>query len=103
MNAILAIERHETNDYARFADDELIQSWYVIQLEIIGEAARALPEEVRALAPKIEWFNIIGMRNILAHGYFNIEPEIVWSTVKSKIPVLKLEIERLIETMENQQ
>lgn len=42
------------------------------------EATRALPEDVRALAPEIPWSEIIGMRNILVHGYFDIDTYIVW-------------------------
>ncbi len=47
-------------------------------MQIIGEAARTLPEDVRTLAPEIPWPNIIGMRNILVHGYFDIDTDIVW-------------------------
>lgn len=65
MDAIAAIERHLGRDKAAFEQDELLQVWFLRHLQIIGEAARALPEDVRALAPDILWLKIIGMRNIL--------------------------------------
>lgn len=68
LDAIAAIERYLHRGRAAFEQDELLQAWFVRNLQIIGEAARALPEEVRALAPEIEWPKIIGMRNVLVHG-----------------------------------
>jgi hypothetical protein len=62
-------------DKAAFEQDELLQGWFVRNLQIVGEAARALPEDVRALAPEIEWPKIIGMRNVLVHGDFEIDTQ----------------------------
>src|SRR3990170_4461691 len=59
--------------------DELIQSWIVRHLQIIGEAARALPEAVREQAPAVPWSRIIGMRHILVHDYRGIDTGIVSS------------------------
>ncbi len=64
LQAIAAIERHIHRGKAAFDQDELMQGWFVRNLQIIGEAARALPEDVRVLAPEIEWSKIIGMRNV---------------------------------------
>jgi len=55
----------------------LLTVWFLRHLQIIGEAARALPENVRALAPDIPWAKIIGMRNVLVDGYFEIDTDIV--------------------------
>lgn len=65
LEAIAAIERHLHRGEAAFERDELLQGWFVRNLQIIGEAARVLPEEVRVLAPEIEWPKIVGMRNVL--------------------------------------
>jgi len=64
LDAIAAIERYLDRDRVTFERDELLQTWFLRHLEIIGEAARALPEEVRALASDIPWPKIIGMRNV---------------------------------------
>jgi uncharacterized protein with HEPN domain len=68
LEAIAAIERHLDGDKTAFEHDELRQAWFLRHLQIIGEAARALPAEVRNLAPEIPWPKIIGMRNVLLHG-----------------------------------
>lgn len=78
LEAIAAIERYLHRGKAPFEQDELLQSWFVRNLQIIGEAARALPEEVCALAPEIEWSKIVSMHNVLAHGYYDIGTEVVW-------------------------
>jgi uncharacterized protein with HEPN domain len=78
LDAIAAIEHHPDRDKAAFEHDELLQVWFLRHLQNIGEAARALPGDVRALEPEIPWSEIIGMRNILVHGYFDIDTDIVW-------------------------
>ncbi|TAK35479.1 MAG: DUF86 domain-containing protein [Chloroflexota bacterium] len=100
LDAIAAIERYSDRDKAIFERDELLQGWFVRHLQIIGEAARALPESVRALAPEISWAKIVGMRNVLVHGYFDIDTEIVWLAAKRDVPDLKPAIERLLERLE---
>jgi uncharacterized protein with HEPN domain len=102
MDAIAAIERHPGRDKAAFERDELLQVWFLLHLQIIGEAARALPGEVRALDPEIPWSEIIGMRNILVHGYFDIDTDIVWEAATRDVPAIKPAVERLLETLEEQ-
>jgi len=53
--------------------DEKTYDAVVRNLEIIGEAANRLPEEIKAQAPKTEWRKIVGLRNVLAHAYFGID------------------------------
>lgn len=81
----------------------MLQSWFLRHLQIIGEATRGLPEDVRALAPEIPWSNIIGMRNILVHGYFDIDTDIVWEAATRDVPAIKPSIQRLLETLEEPQ
>jgi len=102
LDAIAAIERHLGRDKAAFERDELLQVWFLRHLQIIGEAARALPEDVRALAPEISWLEIIGMRNILVHGYFDIDTDIVWDAATRDVPAIKPAVERLLKTLEEQ-
>ena len=66
-------------------------------LEIIGEAAVAVSSEFREKYPQIPWSGIVGMRNRLIHGYYDINLDIVWKTVKEDIPPLKVELEKIIE------
>jgi uncharacterized protein with HEPN domain len=70
LEAIGHIDRYAARGREAFEADELIQSWFVRHLQIIGEAARALPEEIRAKMADIPWSKVIGMRHILVHDYF---------------------------------
>ena len=102
LEAIAAIERHLNRDKVAFERDEMLQTWFLRHLQIIGEAVRALPDDVRALAPEIPWPEIIGMRNVLVHGYFAIDTDIVWDAANRDVPALKPALERLLRTLEEQ-
>jgi uncharacterized protein with HEPN domain len=66
--------------YEGFVADERTYDAVVRNLEVIGEAAKNLPEEVLVRAPAVEWRKIRGMRDILAHGYFSLDAKVVWDT-----------------------
>jgi uncharacterized protein with HEPN domain len=101
LDAIKAIERYKPEDKSAFEKDELLQVWCLRHLQIIGEAARLLPETIRALAPEIPWHSIVGMRNILVHGYFAIDTELVWDAVTRDVPSLKPAMEELLRKLES--
>jgi uncharacterized protein with HEPN domain len=67
------------------------------QMEIIGEAASRLPDELQAKFDRVPWREIVGMRNVLAHGYFDIDTSIVWAALVNDVPRLKQEIERILQ------
>ena len=78
---------------------EKTKSAVVRQLEIIGEAAKAVPADIRALAPDIDWRNISGMRDRIIHAYFNVDYILVWDTIVSDVPVLESRIEMLVNEL----
>jgi uncharacterized protein with HEPN domain len=82
----------------KFLKDETLQRAFVRSIEIIGEAAKKLPEELKQNYPNIEWKAITGMRDRLIHDYFGIDYEIVWDVVINKIPQLHKEIQQIIDT-----
>ena len=96
QEAIIRIEKYSASGRHRFEHDELIQSWIVRHLQIIGEAVRSLPSPFRDQHSKIPWSNIIGMRNALVHEYFDIDTDIVWTVIERELPILKQEIEKII-------
>jgi uncharacterized protein with HEPN domain len=98
LESIEHIEKYATRGREAFENDELIQTWIVHHLQIIGEAARALPDFFREKYPDIPWSKIIGMRNILVHSYFGVDVDVVWAVVANDIPDLKQEIEKIIKT-----
>ena len=99
LEAIGDIERYASRGRSAFETDELLQTWVVRHLQIIGEAARALPSDVQGRAPDIAWSEIIGMRNILVHHYFDVDTDVVWQVIERDLPRLKTQIERLIESL----
>ena len=65
------------------------------QLEIIGEAANHLSDELKLNNPEIEWRKIVAFRNFIIHEYFGVDLELVWDIISNKIPPLKATIERM--------
>lgn len=88
LDAIDGIARYRPQTRAAFDDDERTQVWMVNRLQIIGEACGGLSEEFRARHCEIPWRAIIGMRHHLVHGYFSIDPDIVWSAITERVPEL---------------
>jgi len=103
LEAIAAIERYQDRTRAELEADEMLQVWFLRHLQIIGEAARMLPPDVRNLAPDIPWSKIIGMRNVLVHSYFDVDTDIVWDAVQKEIAPLKASVERLLEKLDPDQ
>jgi len=97
IEAIERIEKYSALGCAAFMCDELIQNWMVHHLQIIGEAARYLPDGFREKYPEIPWSKIIGMRNILTHQYFGIDVDVVWAVIENDLPDLKDKITRILQ------
>ena len=90
LDAISDIEVFITNiDEAEFYKNKEKKYAVVRALEIIGEATKNLSKELKAKHKEIPWKEIAGMRDKLIHWYFGIKWELVWETVKNKIPELK--------------
>lgn len=88
-------------EFEGFSADQRTVDAVVRNLEIIGEAARSLPDEVKEACPEIEWRKIIGLRNILTHEYFGINQTMVWDIVQSKLRPLRMVCNRLLESPES--
>jgi uncharacterized protein with HEPN domain len=68
--------------------DRMLLFAVIHAIEILGEAASKISQEARAATPQIPWASIVSMRNRLIHGYFDIDPTIVWKTATVEIPAL---------------
>jgi uncharacterized protein with HEPN domain len=66
-------------------------------IEVMGEAASKVTDETRAASPGVPWASIIGMRNRLIHGYFDIDSDVVWKTVTEEMPGLQRSLKLLVE------
>ena len=94
--AIVKIEIYTTGlTFAKFQGNGLVIDGVVRNLEIIGEAAKKIPAVFRNKYPEIEWKKIAGLRDILAHEYFGVDLEVLWDIIKTKLPVLKQQVDRI--------
>jgi uncharacterized protein with HEPN domain len=83
--------------YGAFAADEKTAYAVVRALEIIGEAAKRVPDEIRDKSPDTPWRSMAGIRDKLVHDYVSVNLEIVWKTVTDDLPTLLSQIEELID------
>jgi len=94
---------NRTLDYTRdksfdeFIENQMLIDAVVRNLEVIGEAAKNLPDEIRQKYPYIEWRKIAGLRDIVIHGYFGIDYEILWDIIQNKIPDLSVKIHEVLK------
>jgi uncharacterized protein with HEPN domain len=102
LEAIERIERYASRGKAAFDHDELIQVWMVSHIQVIGEASNALPQEFQMQYPEIPWRNIVGMRHILVHNYFEVDLDVVWATLERDIPPLKQAVEAMLAELDVQ-
>jgi len=94
--AILFLEGRRRED---LEEDEMLGFAIVRLLEIIGEAAKLVSPDLRERHPEIPWSAMVGMRNRLIHGYFDVNYDIVWDTVTSDLPPVIDDLERLVAAM----
>lgn len=87
-------------DEDAFGSDRKTQDAVIRNLEVIGEASRKLPDELKGQSNEIEWSKIIGFRNILAHEYFGVSIPIVWDIVQNKMGPLKQACTKLLKQMD---
>ncbi len=90
-------------DVDSFLKDATLKRAFVRSLEIIGEASKKLPEDVKATQPDIEWRKVTGMRDRLIHDYFGVDYTIVWDVATTKLPDLRTKLQALLEATEKRQ
>jgi len=82
-----------------FITDERTYDAVLRNLEIIGEAAKNIPEDIQAKYGHVEWRAIAALRNIVAHAYFSVKDEIIWDVVSNKAPVLLDQVIQILDEM----
>ena len=99
IDAIDRVEEY-TDGFAfgDFTKDQKTFDAVIRNLEVIGEAVKAIPDSIRVHEPDIDWRKIAGIRDVLIHEYFGVDSDIVWDVVQTKLPKLKSACKRLLES-----
>jgi len=96
LEAIRKIEIYVARlDYAKFLRDEKTTDAVVRNLEVLGEAARQLPDDFTLRNPDVPWNQMAGLRNRIIHDYFGLDLEIIWRIIQHDLPPLVTQLKRL--------
>lgn len=97
LDSIEEIEQFTQNiSFEQFLNNREKLLAVVKLLEIIGEATKKIPDSLRQRHPQIPWRSVAGMRDLLVHEYWGIDPAVIWRTIQESIPQLKVAILDLI-------
>jgi uncharacterized protein with HEPN domain len=97
LEADYLIGRSAMVSFEDFVADETLRRAFVRSLEIIGEAAKRVPDDFRAAHPTVEWRAMADMRDRLIHDYFGVDFELVWDVVRTRVPELRNQLASILE------
>lgn len=90
-----------TKSFEDFKREKILRFAVIKNLEIIGEAAYLLTQDFKSVHKEVEWNDMIGMRHILVHGYYEIKDEIIWATIETDIVPLRVKIENILSILKS--
>jgi uncharacterized protein with HEPN domain len=96
LSARLAMSYVERASLEEFAKDIQLQDSVIRRLEIVGEAASNIAENIALEVPELPWRKMVDMRNFTIHQYWDVDVNIVWETVKDDLPLVIAAIERYL-------
>ena len=84
-------------DFKRFKMNYLVVDAIIRNFEIIGEASKNIPLDIKDKYPEIPWEKMYGLRNLIAHEYFGIDYEMIWEIAKNNLPQNRIDLELIVE------
>jgi uncharacterized protein with HEPN domain len=96
LDAIARIERYTAAGERAFRDDDLVQSAVLYRVGSIGESVKGLSSAFRERHPEVQWRQIAGIRDIVAHRYFGVDLGTIWATVERDLPALKAAVSTML-------
>ena len=100
LDAIEKIKKYTAKvDYKMFSKNQMMIDAVLMNIAIIGESVKKIPEDVKERYPDIPWKDIAGMRDKVIHDYFGVDVNIVWETIKKNVPELEQKIKVMLKEL----
>lgn len=96
LECIESIQDYTKSGKEEFVIKKIIQDAVIRNLEIIGEATKKIPSEIKAQSPDVPWREMAGLRDVLIHDYMGVDLSTVWNVIEKELPKLKEQIKSLI-------
>ncbi|MET0412844.1 MAG: DUF86 domain-containing protein [Polyangiaceae bacterium] len=84
--------------FDQFRADEKVVDAVARNLEVIGEAAKRVPEQLRAQYVDVQWRKMAGIRDVISHGYFGVDLQLVWDIVQRDVPTARAKVAAILQT-----
>lgn len=103
LESIKKIKRYvEKLSFEEFINDQKTIDAVIRNFEIIGEATKNVPREIKLKFPQLPWKKMAGMRDRIVHEYFGVDLEIIWETIKEDLSQIKPLIKKILESLRNE-